>query len=76
MKADELSTSLVDYHAVNTLPTYENMLTVYTDLRLPTIDSCLLSHKKEQMVFMIINMVRTQPQLYIHALNILQDRCS
>ena len=76
MKADELHTSLMDYHAVNTLPTYENMLTVYSDLHLPPIDPLFLPHRKEQMVFMIVNMVRTQPQLYIHALSILQDRCS
>ena len=35
MKADELHASLHDFHAVNTLPTYENMLYVYTELQLP-----------------------------------------
>jgi hypothetical protein len=59
MKADELSTSLHDFHAVNTLPTYENMLTVYTELHLPLVNPHMLSHRKEQMVFMIVNMIRT-----------------
>lgn len=76
MKPDELNSNLLEYHQVNTLPTYDNMLIVYTDLRLPPISPKYLQHKKEQMIFMIINMVRTQPSLYLHALSILQDRCS
>ena len=76
MKPDELNSNLLEYHQVNTLPTYDNMLIVYMDLRLPYVNQIYLTHKKEQMIFMIINMVRTQPQLYLHALGILQDRCS
>jgi hypothetical protein len=75
MKVDE-HTSIADYHALNTLPTYENVLTVYTDLNLPPVNFIQLPHKKEQMVFMIINMIRANPQLFLHALSILQDRCS
>jgi hypothetical protein len=30
--------SIADYHALNTLPTYENVLTVYTDLGLPPVN--------------------------------------
>jgi hypothetical protein len=71
MKPDELNSNLLEYHQVNTLPTYDNMMIVYADLRLPAINQTNLSHKKEQMIFMIINMVRTQPQLYLHALGIL-----
>jgi hypothetical protein len=74
---DEHQDTLFDcYHQVNTLPTYDNMFAVYNELQLPPINQMLLVHKKEQMVFMIINMVRTSPKLYIHALGILQDRCS
>lgn len=38
MKVDELNTTLIDFHAVNTLPTYENMIQVYHDLVLPPVD--------------------------------------
>lgn len=38
MKPDELNSNLLEYHQVNTLPTYDNMLIVYTDLRLPPIN--------------------------------------
>lgn len=58
---DELGANFSDFHAVNTLPTYENMLTVYSELDLPSFESSQLPHKKEQMIFMIINMVRMQP---------------
>jgi len=58
IKNDELGAILTEYHAVNTLPTYENMLTVYNELALPNFFGQLLPHKKEQMIFMIINMVR------------------
>ena len=75
MKVDE-HTSVSDYHAVNTLPTYENVFQVYNELQLPQVNFIQLPHKKEQMVFMIINMIRHKPQLYLHALSILQDRCS
>lgn len=62
-------------HQVNTLPTFDNMFNVYCDLKLPDLNPFLLRHKKEQMVFMIVNMVRTQPKLYIQYMSILQDRC-
>lgn len=74
---DEHQDTLIDcYHQVNTLPTYENMMSAYSELQLPQVNPRLLKHKKEQMVFMIVNMVRTHPSLYMHALTILQDRCS
>ena len=61
MKNDEHGANFADFHAVNTLPTYENMLTVYSELDLPSFEGYQLPHKKEQMIFMIINMVRMQP---------------
>lgn len=61
MKEDQQDLLLDCFHQVNTLPTYDNMQIVYQDLGLPAINPKLLKHKKEQMIFMIINMVRTQP---------------
>ena len=46
MKVDE-HTSTADYHALNTLPTYENVISVYSDAQLPPIDFIKLTHKKE-----------------------------
>ena len=37
MKVDE-HTSVSDYHAVNTLPTYENVFQVYNELQLPQVN--------------------------------------
>ena len=72
IKDTELNDQMsLDFYHLNTLPTYENMVQVYHDLRLPSLNSDLLQHKKEQMIFMIINMLRTQPQIYMHALSIL-----
>ena len=71
MKNDDLNENFSEFSALNTLPTYENMLTVYNELYLPLFEPMMIPHKKEQMIFMIINMVRTQPQLYLHALTIL-----
>ena len=66
-RVDEF-TLLTDYEQVNTLPTYENIINVYNELALPIFEEEQLPHKKEQMIFMIINMVRTNPQLYLQAL--------
>ena len=55
----------MDYCVVNTLPTYENICEAYMDLNLPEVEEDLLTHKKEQMIFMIVNMVRSKPQLYL-----------
>ena len=57
MKQDEFI--LDTYHQLNILPTYDNMLNAYNDFALPSPKPILLQHKKEQMVFMIINMVRS-----------------
>jgi hypothetical protein len=38
MKNDEHGANFTDFHAVNTLPTYENMLTVYSELDLPSFE--------------------------------------
>jgi putative effector of murein hydrolase len=77
IKDNELTDQLsLDFYNLNTLPTYENMVQVYQELRLPSLNPELIAHKKEQMIFMIINMLRTQPQIYMHAMSILQDRCN
>jgi len=75
MKVDEHSQSN-DWHIVNTLPTFENVFQVYNELHLPAFSFNQIPHKKEQMVYMIVNMIRHKPQLYLHSLAILQERCS
>jgi len=63
---------LLDYfHQVNTLPSYENVVAAYQELSLPIHNLKYLKHRKEQMIYMIINMVRTKPTLYLQALGIL-----
>ena len=42
---------------------------------MPTKNMDQVPHKKELMVYMIVNMIRHKPKLYLHALFMLQDRC-
>jgi hypothetical protein len=51
---------------LNSLPTYENVHMVYSDLELPYFDEGLLNHKKERLIYMIINLIRVKPQIFMH----------
>ena len=75
MKIDEHSQEN-DWHIVNTLPTFENVFQTYNELHLPAFSFNQITHRKEQMVFMIVNMIRHRPQIFTHSLTILQERCS
>jgi hypothetical protein len=75
MKVDE-HTSITDFQTVNVLPTFPNVKQAYEELHLPIQNIEQVPHKKEMMVYMIINMIRHKPKLYLHALYLLQDRCS
>ena len=75
MKVDE-HTSITDFQAVNVLPTYQNVKQTYDELHLPTQNMDYIPHRKESMIYMIVNMIRHKPKLYLHALSLLQDRCS
>ena len=70
MKVDEYSHDS-DFHIVNTLPTFENVFHVYNELHLPAFSFFQIPHKKEQMVYMIVNMIRHKPEIYLHNLTIL-----
>jgi hypothetical protein len=45
------------FDTVNNLPTYDNITTIYRDLDLPSYLDKYLVHKKEIMIFMIINLL-------------------
>ena len=70
MKIDEHSQEN-DWHIVNTLPTFENVFQTYNELHLPAFSFNQITHRKEQMVFMIVNMIRHRPQIFTHSLTIL-----
>ena len=57
MKVDEHSQSN-DFHVVNTLPSFDNVFHEYNQLHLPAYSFFQIPHKKEQMIFMIVNMIR------------------
>lgn len=47
------------------MPTFENLERVYTTLDLPEIPTDLLQHRKEQMMAMIVNLLRVRPKLFL-----------
>ena len=75
MKVDEHS-QLNDFHVVNTLPSFDNVFHEYNQLHLPAFSFFQIPHRKEQMIFMIVNMIRAKPEIYLQSLAILQERCS
>ena len=72
---DKLDPNDQTFVTLNSLPTYENICTVYYDLNLPTISDRVLTHKKERMVLMIINLLRTNPKIFLTQLNYLKNKC-
>ena len=70
MKVDEHTVDS-NWHIVNTLPTFDNIFQSYNELHLPAFNFHQIPHKKEQMVFMIINMIRLKPQIFLHNLKTL-----
>jgi len=47
------------------VPTFENLQKVYDALELPEIPAQLLFHRKEQMMAMIVNLLRVRPKLFL-----------
>ena len=66
-----------NWQIVNTLPTFDNVFHVYcNELHIPAYNFDQIPHKKEQMIFMILNLIRLKPQLFIYSLEVLQERCT
>lgn len=63
------------YKQMNTLPTYDNVNAVYESMELPEVDDELLSHKKEQLVFMIINLLRAKPAIFNQQISNIKTKC-
>lgn len=60
---------------LNQLPTYDNILSVYNELDLPkNYDRCLM-HKKEKLLFMIINLLRVRPRIFMQQMNNFKVKC-
>jgi hypothetical protein len=50
---------------LNALPTYENIAGVYNELELPRPIESQGLHQKEKLIFMIINLVRVRPKIFM-----------
>ena len=64
---------------MNSIPTFENIQQVYEQLDLPEIKEDVLIHKKEQMILMIINLLRVKPKIFLYQMETLKckyDRLS
>jgi hypothetical protein len=65
-----------EYREINTLPTLENLSYIYfNNLQLPTINDHYLPHPKEQVFFMIINLLRVKPKIFLQQLHQLKKKC-
>ena len=63
------------YTMINSLPTLENISQAYRDLDLPQYQDNVLTHKKERLIFMIINLLRVKPKIFLHQMNYLKTKC-
>ena len=64
-----------EFLMLNSLPTYENISTVYRELELPCYIDKFLPHKKERIIFMIINLLRARPRIFMQQMNNLKQKC-
>lgn len=58
---EEIRSSFGALSMVNSLPSYDNFVGAYQELGLPECGETLLKHKKERMMFMIVNLLRSRP---------------
>lgn len=64
-KYDSTTSHEIDFYSLNSIPTYENIYSIYKSLNLPYICDEVLTLKKEQMFFMIINLLRVKPKVFL-----------
>ena len=63
------------FKMANLLPTYENIQSIYESLELPLLNEEQLPNKKERLIFMIINLLRVKPQIFMHQINMFKVKC-
>ncbi|CDW75125.1 UNKNOWN [Stylonychia lemnae] len=61
---------------VNQLPTYENISKIYNELELPKPIDIYLQHKKERLLFMIINLLRVRPKIFMQQMQNFKIKCN
>ena len=57
------------------LPTYENISRIYNDYQLPYPIDDYMTHKKEKLIFMIINLLRVKPKIFLQQMRSLKVKC-
>jgi hypothetical protein len=60
---------------LNQLPTYDNIAQVYRELELPPTLDRYLTHKKEHLIFMIVNLLRVRPKIFMQQMQNLKVKC-
>jgi len=60
----KLESNQEEYIMLNQYPTYDSIFQAYVDLYGADANLSLLSHKKEQMLYMIITLLRVRPQIF------------
>jgi hypothetical protein len=60
---------------LNNLPSYDNISQIYRELELPAYLEQYNIHKKERLIFMIVNLLRVRPKIFLQQMNYLKNKC-
>ena len=71
-KLDNFGNIDTEIFTLNSIPTFENIQQVYEQMDMPDIKEECLAHKKEQMVFMIVNLLRVRPKIFLYQMETLK----
>lgn len=63
------------FRTANMLPTYENINAIYEELMLPIVIDEQVPQVKEKLIYMIINLMRVKPAIFMHQINMLKIKC-
>ena len=64
-----------EHFSSDELPTFENITRIYMEHQLPFPNDDYLSHKKEKLIFMIINLLRVKPKIFLTQMKNLKTKC-
>lgn len=59
---------------LNSIPTFENLMQVNDNLGLPDVKKDVLFHRKEHMIYMIINLLRVKPKIFLFQMESLKSK--
>lgn len=76
-KLDNFATLDTEIFTFNSIPSYENISEIYHQIGsmpLLTADTSPFPHRKEAMIFMIINLLRVRPKIFMYQMESLKSK--